>query len=112
MPTPDSHPVVMLYFDADARRDVEAILALFSDDAVVIDEGQTWRGRAVIRDWRLGPASKYEYTTELTRVEEVGDNRYRAEGRISGNFPGGSAELNWDFTLAGERIIRLEIAPP
>jgi ketosteroid isomerase-like protein len=110
MPAGDPGPV-SAFFEADARRDVEAILALFADDAVVVDEGRTWRGRAAIRAWQDGPASKYEYTTEIAGVEPAGDDRYRASGRIEGNFPGGSADLQWDFTLAGERISRLEIAP-
>jgi hypothetical protein len=33
-------------------------------------------------------------------------------GRIDGNFPGGTAELTWDFSTVGGRISRLEIAPP
>ena len=34
--------IITRYFEADARRDIEAIVALFSDEAVVIDEGQTY----------------------------------------------------------------------
>jgi len=26
-------------------------------------------------------------------------------------FPGGTADLNWDFTIAGQHITRLTIAP-
>lgn len=36
--------VVTRYFEADARRDIDALVALFTDDAVVIDEGKTRRG--------------------------------------------------------------------
>jgi ketosteroid isomerase-like protein len=104
--------VVSRYFEADARRDIEAILALFLDDAVVIDEGGEWRGTGEIRQWRLGPVSKYEYTTTLARIDNVDDTHYRASGRIDGNFPGGTAELEWDFSIAGGRISRLKIAPP
>jgi hypothetical protein len=103
--------VVSRYFAADARRDTEEILALFAGDAVVIDEGRAWRGSAEIRDWRLGPASKYEYTTTITRIDRVDDDHYRASGRIDGNFPGATADLKWDFLLAERLISRLEIAP-
>jgi ketosteroid isomerase-like protein len=102
---------VTRYFEADAGRDIEALLSLFTDDAVVLDEGRTWSGPAAIRDWQLGPASRYQYTTELTDIASTGDDRYRATGRLEGNFPGGTAQLHWDFTLAGERIDHLEIAP-
>ena len=110
--TEPGRDVVSRYFEADARRDVEAVLALFLDDAVVIDEGAEWRGRGEIRRWRLGPAAKYEYTTTVARVDAGDDTHYRAGGRIDGNFPGGTAELVWDFSLAGGRISRLKIAPP
>jgi hypothetical protein len=102
---------VRRYFDADAGRDVEAILALFTDDALVLDEGQTWSGPAAIRAWQLGPASRYRYTTEVTDIIRTAEDRVRATGRLEGNFPGGTAQLNWDFTIAGELISRLEIAP-
>jgi len=29
---------------------------------------------------------------------------------LTGNFPGGTADLNWDFTIAGQHITRLIIA--
>jgi hypothetical protein len=32
-------------------------------------------------------------------------------GRLTDNLPGGTAELKWDFTVAGDRIIGLAIAP-
>ena len=102
---------VMRYFEADAVRDIEAILALFVEDAAVLDEGQTWSGSDGIRAWQHGPASRYQYTTEVANIVPTSEGRYRATGRLEGNFPGGTANLNWDFTIAGERISRLEIAP-
>jgi hypothetical protein len=102
---------VTRYFQADAARDVETILSLFTDDAVVVDERETWSGAEAIRAWRLGPASRYQYTTKVADISPSGEDRYRATGRLEGNFPGGTAQLNWDFTLAGDLISRLEIAP-
>jgi uncharacterized protein (TIGR02246 family) len=46
--------VINSYLEADARRDTDAIVALFTDDGVVIDEGETWRGSTEIRAWREG----------------------------------------------------------
>src|SRR4051794_17819740 len=57
--------IVSQYFEADARRDTEAILSLFRKDAVVMDESRAWHGNAEIRAWRLGPVSKYDYTTTI-----------------------------------------------
>ena len=102
---------VTAYFEADARRDHDAVVALFSDDAEVVDEQQSWRGRDQIRAWRAGPVSKYTYTTEIAAIAPTGPDRYRATGRLEGNFPGATVELNWDFTIARGLITRLEIAP-
>jgi ketosteroid isomerase-like protein len=107
-PIPD---VITRYFEADARRDIDGVVALFTDDAVVIDEGQTWQGVSEIRAWQQGPASLYEYSTELFATDLAGENEYLVTGRIDGNFPGGTADLKWRFTLAGDRISRLHIAP-
>ncbi|MFI6823312.1 nuclear transport factor 2 family protein [Micromonospora sp. NPDC050187] len=103
--------VVQEYFDASARRDVESVVGLFAEDAAVVDESETRRGRSEIRAWQEGPASRYEYTTELRRVEPAGTDAFLVSGRIEGNFPGGTADLTWRFTLAGDRIRQLEIAP-
>ena len=86
-------------------------MALFTDDATVVDEGDTWHGADRIREWREGPASRYRYTTELFDTEPTGDGGYLVTGRIEGDFPGGSADLRWRFTLVGDRIARLHIAP-
>ena len=109
--SPTVPDVINGYFEADQRRDIDAIVALFTADGVVVDEGQTWRGVAAIRGWREGPASLYQYTTEVQAVERTGEGTYRVVGRLAGNFPGGTADLIWRFTLAGDRISRLEIAP-
>lgn len=51
-PVPD---VVTRYFEADARRDTDAVVALFTGEAVVVDERQTWQGTTRIREWLEGP---------------------------------------------------------
>jgi ketosteroid isomerase-like protein len=103
--------VITRYFEADARRDTDAIVALFTEDAVVVDEGETQRGIRKVRAWREGPAARYTYTTELFDTDRTGEDDYLVTGRLEGNFPGGTADLKWRFTLAGDRIRRLHIAP-
>jgi ketosteroid isomerase-like protein len=103
--------VISRYFERDADRDIDSIVSLFTKDATVIDEGEERRGIAEIRAWQTGAASKYTYTTEITATEALGPDRYLVTGHLTGNFPGGTAELNWDFTIAGQHITRLIIAP-
>ena len=102
--------VITQYFEADARRDIDAVVALFTDDAVVVDDGQTFQGTAAIRGWRQGAASKYQYTTEVSGTKRIGEESTLVTGRLTGNFPGGTAELQWRFTVQGDLIRRLEIA--
>jgi hypothetical protein len=110
MPTNMPLPLTR-YFEHDAQREIEAILALFADDATVTDEGETRQGIAEIRAWQLGPASAYTYRTELRDTEQLGSDRYLITGRLTGNFPGGTADLTWDFTVTADKISRLVIAP-
>ncbi len=100
------------YFDATGRGDVEAILAQFTKDAVVIDEDQTFEGIDRIREWRTkGPASAYTYTTEVIGTEQTGHDTFVSEVRIDGDFPGGTAALTFRFATSGDHINFLEIAP-
>ncbi len=103
--------VIRRYFVLDAEREIDSIVALFSDDATVVDEGETRHGTTAIRAWQTGPASRYTYTTEVLGADALSADRFVVTGRLTGNFPGGTAELKWDFTLAGDRISQLVIAP-
>jgi len=103
--------VVSRYFELDADRDIDSIVGLFTEDATVVDEGETHNGTMEIHAWQTGPASKYTYVTEVLGSEPIGADRYIVAGRLTGDFPGGTADLKWDFTVAGGRIARLVIAP-
>ena len=103
--------VVSRYFELDAERDIDSIVGLFAEDATVVDEGETHNGRMEIHAWQAGPASRYTYATEVLGSEPIGADRYIVTGRLTGDFPGGTADLKWDFTVAGGRIARLVIAP-
>src|SRR4051812_48602822 len=104
MPTnlPD---VILRYFERDSDRDIDSIVNLFSD-AAVIDEGEERHGPDEIRAWQTGAASKYTYTTDITSAEALDPDRYLVTGRLTGNFPGRTADLKWDFTIAGRHITR------
>ena len=109
--TTSAPDVVHRYFELDAERDIDGIVALFTNDATVVDEGETHLGAAAIRAWRTGPASTYDYRTTVIKTERTGDNQYRVTARLDGNFPGGTVELRHDFTVTGDRVVYLHIAP-
>jgi hypothetical protein len=66
--TPVPH-IMTHYFQADDRRDIDAIVAPFIDDAAIVDGDQTRRGTAGIRGWQEGPASEYQYNAEVIDTE-------------------------------------------
>jgi hypothetical protein len=103
--------VIRRYFMLDTDREIDSIVALFADDATVVDEGETRRGTAAIRAWQTGPASRYTYTTDVLGVDALTADRVVVTGRLTGNFPRGTAELKWEFTVTGDRISQLVIAP-
>jgi hypothetical protein len=108
---PEMPEVVSRFFERDAERDIDGIVALFTADATVTDERATHRGTDAIRAWQLGPVSQYEYRTEILGAEELLPGRYVVTGRLTGSFPGGTADLSWDFVVEGDLIARLVIAP-
>jgi len=48
---------IAAYFAAD-RGDGEAVSQCFTDNAVVKDEGHTYKGRAAIKEWKNGCLGK------------------------------------------------------
>ncbi|MGI5212839.1 nuclear transport factor 2 family protein [Plantactinospora sp. CA-290183] len=103
--------VISRYLQADIERDVEAMVGCFTEDAVVVDKGRTWHGRAGVRDWRASATAAYEYTVEVRGTEAAGPDNYLVEAHLEGDFPGSPADLRFAFRLRGDLIDRLEIAP-
>ena len=101
--------LIIRYFAAQAARDFDTLLTLFAEDGVVIDEGRTRRGISEIRAWRENVAAAYEYTTELRNVAPCADGTYVARVHLEGNFPGGSVDLAYRFTIDRDAIQKLEI---
>ena len=97
------------YFFADTS-DSEAVAQCFTENAVVKDEGHTFKGRAAIRHWKAAASAKYQYTSEPF-VCERRDGQVIVTSRLTGNFPGSPVNLRFFFKLEGDRIESLEIVP-
>ena len=96
------------YFAGSNAHDADACAVWFSDRAVVRDEGREMQGVAAIRDWMESAIEKYQHVVEVVGATEE-DGQTIVTGRVSGNFPNSPVELRYAFTLAGEKIARLEI---
>jgi alkylated DNA nucleotide flippase Atl1/ketosteroid isomerase-like protein len=103
--------VVAGYLRAADASDTDALVSSFTEDAKVIDEGRTWRGHADIRRWWEGPANQYQYTVKIRGGQRIASDRYVARIRLTGNFPGKTADVRYRFTLRGGLISALRIAP-
>ena len=95
------------YFEAD-RRDSNAVARCFTNDGVVVDEGQTHTGPAAIEAWKTATSAKFSYLAEPFALEKK-DRQYIVASRVTGNFPGSPVDLRYAFTLERGKIASLEI---
>jgi hypothetical protein len=103
--------IVRTYLTAHREHDNTTAIAAFAADATVIDEGHTYLGLEEIRDWLQQSAGEYTYTIELTGADRLGEDHWVAIQHLEGNFPGGVVDLRFEFSIAGDKIRRLVIAP-
>jgi ketosteroid isomerase-like protein len=103
--------VIRDYLAAHTARDTEGALRAFTPAAVVVDEGKTFRGTQEILGFLGKAGAQFSYTTELTGAERVDDVRWVATNRLTGDFPGGVVDLGYHFTMSGDLIAELVIAP-
>lgn len=103
--------MITRYLVAHRARDLDTAMAYYTDDAVTVDEGHAYRGKAEIRDWLAHSASEFTYTIELVGAERVDDEHYVAVHHLEGDFPGGVADLRFRFTLRDGKIAELVIEP-
>lgn len=99
------------YLAAHAARDTDAALRAFTPTAVVVDQDQTFRGTDEILAFLREAGAEFAYTTELIGASRVDDARWVATHHLEGDFPGGVADLDYRFTMNGDLIAELVIAP-
>jgi hypothetical protein len=102
---------VTTYLTAHRSGNRETAIEAYAVDAVVTDEGRTYRGREEIRAWLGRAAGEYTYTTEFTGATRIGEAQFDVVQHLEGDFPGGVADLHFRFTLDGRSISRLVIEP-
>lgn len=103
------HPV-QTYFDADQRGDRAALMAAFAPDALVQDEGHSYRGHDQIDAWWRDAKQRYAHQAAPFEMKTEG-HRVSVRATVTGNFPTSPATLTYHFTLAEGRIAELAIRP-
>lgn len=99
---------IAAYVAANAGLDVDGMLAPFTADAVLVDNGTAFRGRAQIK--RLIEeevvAVKAIFTPDSVRHE---DAQIVVEGPAHGDFKGSPIRFTYRFTLENDAIKAVEI---
>lgn len=99
---------IAAYVDANARLDVDAMLAPFKADAAFRDNGTLYLGRADLR--RLFEQEvvrvKAIFTPDAIRNE---NGQVVVEGPAHGDFPGSPLRFTYRFTLEDDAIKALEV---
>jgi hypothetical protein len=80
----------------------------FAPDAVVRDEGRTYKGLAAIKEWKAQTKKKYNHSVAPLEVAQR-DGRTLLKARLTGNFRGSPVTLEFSFVLEGGKIASLEI---
>ncbi|HEY8581234.1 MAG TPA: nuclear transport factor 2 family protein [Beijerinckiaceae bacterium] len=101
---------VQAYFDADQRNDADALVALFSDRAVVLDEGGRHEGRPSIRRWWTAAKAATNYSNRPIAATTEKETTI-VHAQVSGAFPGSPITLRFAFRLDGDAIAELKIKP-
>lgn len=99
---------ISTYFEISNGSDIAQIAHCFTPDAVVVDEGRTYRGHDAIQSWQREARKKFEYTVEPVSVSQDGD-RLKVTTNVVGNFAGSPAQLDHVFARAEDKIRSLEI---
>jgi ketosteroid isomerase-like protein len=101
-------PPIAAYIDASNGRNAEALIACFTPEAVVVDEGHTYRGSDEIRQWLARTVEAYAFTLEATHVAAQGSETV-VTCQVSGTFDGSPIQIPFRFTLEGDEIAALMI---
>jgi hypothetical protein len=96
------------YIAAVNGNEVESAVECFDEDASVLDEGRTIRGRSAIRRWIVETKRKYRHTIDPLKSGKE-DDKVTVTCRLSGDFPGSPVEARFAFVLQGGKISSLEI---
>lgn len=92
---------ITTYLERSASAKPASASQTFTENAVVVDNGNTYTGESAIAAWLADTAA--EIKTTSTRLHVARDESVTTVvTRIEGNFPGRSVELSYRFVLDAE----------
>lgn len=99
--------IVTELIKAQNNFDSLAYASCFSETAIVVDEGNTYKGRTEIMNWIDRANQQYRAIMKPIEFYEA-ENTLKAE--ITGDFPGSPAVLSYRFSFTGALIQSLKIS--
>ena len=105
----DLPSTIRAFLAAHVAGEGAAAARAFTPDAVITDQGETFRGTEQVLDFLRHAGSEFTYTTELVSARREDDAHWAVVNRIEGDFPGNVADLTYRFTLAVDLIRELTI---
>ncbi|MDF2591157.1 MAG: nuclear transport factor 2 family protein [Clostridia bacterium] len=103
---------IQTYFTSTSDSDKRAFLSIFSEDAVVFDEGREFRGLTKITEW----SEQYHFASKL-KLEVINIREESPQtiitAKVDGDFDKTGLPdpllLDFHFTVVNEKVTRLEI---
>ncbi|MDQ1038822.1 ketosteroid isomerase-like protein [Streptomyces sp. V3I8] len=103
--------VITRYLTAHRAHDTATALTAFTREATVVDDGNTYEGTGAIGEWLDRSTTEFTYTVRLTAARRTDATHYVATHHLEGDFPGGTVDLQYRFTLRDGLVERLVIEP-
>jgi hypothetical protein len=99
---------IAAYFQAANAHNTDALLETFSAGAIVADESREYLGHEEIRKWSDWTVEEYHASYKVLEVTQAqGETVVRVQ--VAGTFDGSPIELDFHFTINGDKITALTI---
>ena len=106
----DVPAAIQAFVDATNAGDPTAFVAAFTEDAFLSDSGREFVGHEGVAAWdRTDNIGKRSHFDVLAVKPGIGDHQFVVTVIVSGEGFTGTSDL--DFTVRGDRVTRLVIAP-
>ncbi|NYE36134.1 ketosteroid isomerase-like protein [Nocardioides cavernae] len=100
---------IRAFVAAHIAREVDAAMRLLVAEPLVVDQDETFAGAEQVRGFLRGAGTEFTYTTELVAARRTDAGHWVAVLHLEGDFPGGVADLDYTFDLAGDLIAAVRI---
>ena len=106
----DVPAAIQAFVDTTNAADSEAFVATFTEDAFLSDWGREFQGHEGIASWdRTDNIGKHAHFELLGLKPGIGDQQFVVTVVVTGDGYNGTSDL--EFTVRGDRVARLVIAP-